>query len=421
MIRGIDAARAAGFSPALKLNTVVVRGYNDDELADLVRFAADHDAEMRFIEYMDVGGASQWSSARVMPEGEIIGALAAAFGAPEPERRGPTRHAPAARWRFPDVGDVGVIASTTAPFCRDCDRARLTADGQLFICLYGTAGHDLREIVRAGASQQTLSSRSPGSGRSAAIAGQRSGLRCPSAGPWCHWATSGPIDIARCTSSAGSAARTSPGARPRAGVAPVRLAAYVFAPQPLTPTDVMAFHVALLEARSTRRDRRGRHGAAPAPTRRCTWSARSDSGPRRRHCAAPAPMTGTRSTGGCIPGWRDFRDAMSRERCLYFAADGERDPAEAPFRAQLGAGLRRRDRAACRSGFARSIPIDSSSCRRRAVARHRVPADAVSAVLEIAAQARHRRSCTRRATPPSASLSAWVTRWPGITLHGRSD
>ena len=149
VLEGIRAARAAGFSRT-KINAVVMRGKNDDEIADLVAFAREHGAEARFIEYMDVGGATRWSARDVVPKSEILAAL----GSPEPlESSGP---APAARYRLRDGTIVGVIASTTAPFCADCDRARVTADGVLFGCLYAERGLDLRGPLRAGATDGEL-------------------------------------------------------------------------------------------------------------------------------------------------------------------------------------------------------------------------------------------------------------------------
>jgi cyclic pyranopterin phosphate synthase len=155
VIAGIDAALAAGF-PSVKLNTVAVRGFNDDELVDLVRFATARGIEPRFIEYMDVGGATQWQSDRVLPRDEIIARLAAAFGAATPLPRTDNPHAPAERVQFADGTIAGIIASTTAPFCRECDRARITADGTLFLCLYAEQGVNLREPLRNGATDEEL-------------------------------------------------------------------------------------------------------------------------------------------------------------------------------------------------------------------------------------------------------------------------
>lgn len=155
VITGIDAALDAGFA-AVKLNTVAVRGFNDDELVEIVRFAAARGLEARFIEYMDVGGATQWQAERVVTREEILARLAVAFGEASPVSRLDDPHAPAERFRFADGTTVGIIASTTAPFCRDCDRARLTADGTLFLCLYAEQGVNLRDPLRAGASDAEL-------------------------------------------------------------------------------------------------------------------------------------------------------------------------------------------------------------------------------------------------------------------------
>lgn len=148
VLNGIGAARAAGFE-ALKLDTVLMRGVNDDELEPLLDFAALHGAELRFIEYMDVGGATRWSKGQVVPARELLQRLSTRFGAIEPLLgRG---SAPAERFRLPDGRTFGVIASTTQPFCSACDRARLTADGRWFTCLYSTAGTDLKAALRGGA------------------------------------------------------------------------------------------------------------------------------------------------------------------------------------------------------------------------------------------------------------------------------
>ena len=153
VLEGIAAVGAAGFW-RIKLNTVVIRGYNDDELADLIEFARAHDAEVRFIEYMDVGGATHWSMDQVVSEREIVERLARRYGRVQPL----SEHgaAPAERFALPDGTTFGVIASTTAPFCRACDRSRLTADGTWFLCLYAADGVDLREPLRLGASDDEL-------------------------------------------------------------------------------------------------------------------------------------------------------------------------------------------------------------------------------------------------------------------------
>jgi len=154
VLEGIAAARAAGFTP-LKLNTVVVRGFNDDEVEDLVEFARGHGAEPRFIEYMDVGGATRWSPEQVVSRDELLRRLADRYGAVTPLSE-PGGSAPAERFRLPDGMTVGIIASTTAPFCGTCDRARLTADGTFFLCLYAERGLDLRAPLREGASDDDL-------------------------------------------------------------------------------------------------------------------------------------------------------------------------------------------------------------------------------------------------------------------------
>jgi cyclic pyranopterin phosphate synthase len=153
VLRGIDGARAAGFE-GLKLDSVVIRGVNDDELVDLVEFARRVGAEVRFIEYMDVGGATHWSREQVMSRAEILERLGARFGPIEPIRE--VSSAPAERFRLGDGTTFGIIASTTTPFCRTCDRSRLTADGNWYLCLYAQRGIDLRTPLRDGASREEL-------------------------------------------------------------------------------------------------------------------------------------------------------------------------------------------------------------------------------------------------------------------------
>jgi cyclic pyranopterin phosphate synthase len=154
VLLGIAAAREAGFE-ALKLNTVVVRGFNDDEIEDLVEFARRYGAEPRFIEYMDVGGATRWSAEQVVGRAELLGRLARRYGPVTPLSE-PGSRAPAERFALPDGLTLGIIASTTAPFCGTCDRARLTADGTLFLCLYAARGLDLRGPLRDGATDGEL-------------------------------------------------------------------------------------------------------------------------------------------------------------------------------------------------------------------------------------------------------------------------
>jgi cyclic pyranopterin phosphate synthase len=153
VMRGIASLGTAGFT-GTKLDSVVIRGRNDDELADLVDFARSVGAEVRFIEYMDVGGATHWSIDQVVSRDEILSRLADRFGAIEPVAG--ESSAPAERYRLADGTVFGIIASTTAPFCRTCDRSRLTADGLWYLCLYAPHGTDLREPLRAGASDAEL-------------------------------------------------------------------------------------------------------------------------------------------------------------------------------------------------------------------------------------------------------------------------
>ena len=153
VLAGIDAARRAGFT-GLKFDTVVTRGDNDDELVDLLEFGRQTDGEVRFIEYMDVGGATRWRPEAVVSRAEMLARLRAHYGAIEPV--GERGSAPAEQFRLPDGRTFGIIASTTQPFCRACDRARLTADGVLLLCLYAQHGTDFRRPLRAGASHETL-------------------------------------------------------------------------------------------------------------------------------------------------------------------------------------------------------------------------------------------------------------------------
>ena len=154
----VEAARlAARVFGSLKIDTVMMRGVNDDEMGDLVEFGRSIGAEVRFIEYMDVGGATQWSHEMVVSREEMLQRLLQHYGAVEPIAE--TAWAPADRFRLADGAVIGIIASTTAPFCSTCDRSRLTADGVWFTCLYATTGIDLRGPLRAGATRQDLAAR----------------------------------------------------------------------------------------------------------------------------------------------------------------------------------------------------------------------------------------------------------------------
>jgi GTP 3',8-cyclase len=139
---------------ALKLDTVVIRGVNDDELVDLLEYGRNVNGEVRFIEYMDVGGASRWSADRVITRTEMLQTLSAHYGAIAPIVEDSS--APADRFTLPDGTVFGIISSTTEPFCRNCDRSRLTADGLWYLCLYATRGIDLRAPLRAGADADAL-------------------------------------------------------------------------------------------------------------------------------------------------------------------------------------------------------------------------------------------------------------------------
>jgi len=153
VLAGISAAARTGMKD-LKIDSVLMRGVNDDEILSLLEYGRDAGAEIRFIEYMDVGGATNWSPERVFSRREILEVVEERYGVLEPLREGSS--APAERFRLPDGLVFGVIASTTAPFCRSCDRSRLTADGLWYLCLYAKRGLDLRGPLRSGASPEEL-------------------------------------------------------------------------------------------------------------------------------------------------------------------------------------------------------------------------------------------------------------------------
>jgi cyclic pyranopterin phosphate synthase len=149
VLRGIDAALAAGFAP-IKINAVIKRGVNDHEIEAMARRFGGPEFVLRFIEYMDVGNTNGWRSGDVVPASEIEARLGleplAAQYAGEVARR----------YRTPEGGEIGLITSITAPFCGDCTRARLSADGHLFTCLFAHRGKDLRTPIRAGATDDEL-------------------------------------------------------------------------------------------------------------------------------------------------------------------------------------------------------------------------------------------------------------------------
>lgn len=146
VLAGIAAARSLGIP--LKLDAVVLRDANRGELPALLDFARTQGAELRFIEYMDVGGATRWNQSQVVPGDEILALIAAARGGANLPLARPDPAAPAARWRTRDGQDFGLITSTTRPFCGDCDRSRVTADGRWLLCLYARDGVDLRAPLR---------------------------------------------------------------------------------------------------------------------------------------------------------------------------------------------------------------------------------------------------------------------------------
>ncbi|MGH9382403.1 MAG: GTP 3',8-cyclase MoaA, partial [Thermoanaerobaculia bacterium] len=154
VLEGIAAAAAAGLTP-LKLNCVVRRGWNEDQILPLVDFARREGYVMRFIEYMDVGTTNGWRLDDVVPAAEIRAAVAAVH----PLETLPPRHPGevARRFRFRDGGgEIGFIASVSEPFCGTCSRLRLAADGRLFTCLFATQGHDVKALIRGGADDQAL-------------------------------------------------------------------------------------------------------------------------------------------------------------------------------------------------------------------------------------------------------------------------
>jgi cyclic pyranopterin phosphate synthase len=153
VLEGIEAAAEAGMP--VKVNVVVKRGVNDDGVLELARHFRGTGHTLRFIEYMDVGHTNGWQMEDVVPAVEIVRTIDAAYPLEpvEPAYRGEV----ARRWRYVDgTGEVGVIASVTQPFCGDCTRARLSADGRLYTCLFAVRGHDLRTAVRSGASDDDL-------------------------------------------------------------------------------------------------------------------------------------------------------------------------------------------------------------------------------------------------------------------------
>jgi cyclic pyranopterin phosphate synthase len=153
VLDGIEAAKEAGFSP-VKINAVIERGVNDDEIVDLAEFGRAAGVEVRFIEFMPLDASGGWGREKVVTQDEIVAAIDAVHPLEPVPARGA---APADRWRYVDgAGMVGVIPTVSHPFCGDCDRVRLTADGQFRTCLFATDEFDLRALLRGGASDDAL-------------------------------------------------------------------------------------------------------------------------------------------------------------------------------------------------------------------------------------------------------------------------
>ena len=155
VLAGIEAAAAAGLSP-VKINAVVKRGVNEDSVVPMARFFRGSGHIVRFIEYMDVGHTNGWRMEDVVPAAEIVEMIDAELPLEPVDPNYPGEVVE--RWRYRDGGgEIGVVASVTRPFCRACTRARLSADGQLHTCLFSTRGHDLRALLRGGASDAEIS------------------------------------------------------------------------------------------------------------------------------------------------------------------------------------------------------------------------------------------------------------------------
>jgi cyclic pyranopterin phosphate synthase len=154
VLEGLEAAAAVGLRP-IKINMVVRRGLNDGDVLDMARRFHGTGHIVRFIEYMDVGSSNGWRMDDVVPASEIIAAIDAELPLEpvDPDYRGEVAN----RWRYRDGGgEIGVIASVTQAFCRDCTRARVSAEGMLYTCLFATRGHDLRALLRSGASDADI-------------------------------------------------------------------------------------------------------------------------------------------------------------------------------------------------------------------------------------------------------------------------
>ncbi len=155
VLDGMFAAKRHGLDP-IKLNAVIEKGLNEDDILSLVEFSRDNGFALRFIEYMDVGNSNDWTSGKLVSKKEIIEKINAQYPLKEVGRVGGS--APSVDYEFIDGrGDVGVIASVTEPFCSSCTRVRLTADGKIVTCLFSGIGHDVKGLLRGGASDEEIS------------------------------------------------------------------------------------------------------------------------------------------------------------------------------------------------------------------------------------------------------------------------
>jgi cyclic pyranopterin phosphate synthase len=156
VLEGIDAARAAGLGP-IKVNMVVKRGTNEQEILPMARHFRNTGVVLRFIEYMDVGATNGWRMDEVLPSAEVVRRIAEEFPLVPLEASAPGETAQ--RWAYQDGGgEIGVISSVTQAFCHDCSRARLSTEGKLYLCLFASMGHDLRPMLRGGADDAQITS-----------------------------------------------------------------------------------------------------------------------------------------------------------------------------------------------------------------------------------------------------------------------
>jgi cyclic pyranopterin phosphate synthase len=156
VLEGIEAARTVGLP--VKVNCVVKRGVNHDQIVPMVSYFRETGDTLRFIEFMDVGATNGWRMNDVVPAAEIVSIIDAAFPIEPAEAQ--YRGEVAKRWRYKDgKGEIGIIASVTQPFCGDCTRSRISAEGKLYTCLFAVRGHDLRALIRSGATDEELSQR----------------------------------------------------------------------------------------------------------------------------------------------------------------------------------------------------------------------------------------------------------------------